>query len=74
MGQNLDVSLHREGHSDLGFIGFAQLWDPFSSGTVDDITFLITSNNHMADEVNTMLYMVIGSDLKFLLILCACLK
>ena len=29
LGQNLDVLLLQEGHSDLGFVGFAQLWDPF---------------------------------------------
>ena len=28
MGHNLDVLLLWEGHSDLGFAGFAQLWDP----------------------------------------------
>ena len=28
-GQNLDTLLLYEGHSDLGFVGFAQLWDPF---------------------------------------------
>ena len=59
MGQNLDVLLLKEGHSDLGFVGFAQLWDPFFSGTVDDLIFLITSNN-MADEVKTILCMVIS--------------
>ena len=58
MGQNLDVLLLREGHSDLGFVGFAQLRRPFLSGLVDDITFLITSNNHTANEVTTVLFMV----------------
>ena len=47
MGQNLDVFLLREGHSDHGFVGFVQLWSPFFSGNVGDITFLIMSNNHM---------------------------
>ena len=64
MNQNLDVSLLKKGHSDLGFVGFAQVWGPFFffffSGTFDDITFLITSNNHMADDVNAILIMVIG--------------
>ena len=46
----------------------AQLWDPYFSGTVDDITFLITSNNHMTDDVNTILSMVIGYGLTFLLV------
>ena len=31
MGQNLDVLFLYEGHSDLGFVGFAQLWDPLFS-------------------------------------------
>ena len=54
MSQNLDVLLFKEGHSDLGFVGFAQLWDPFiPPGVIDDITFLVTSNNHVADDVNT---------------------
>ena len=60
MGQNLDVLRLSEGHSDLGLVGFAQFWGPFFSGTVDDITFLITSNNHTADEVNIILCMVKG--------------
>ena len=47
---------------------FAQLWNLLFSGKVDDITFLITSNKRMADEVHTILFMVIGKDLKFLLI------
>ena len=57
------ILLLKEGHSDLCFVGFALLWDPFFSsfpGTVDDITFLITSDNHMADGVNTILYMVVA--------------
>ena len=59
--QNFDVLLLKEGHSDLGFVGFARLRDLFLiSGAVDDITFEITSNNHMADEVNTISCMVIG--------------
>ena len=61
MGQNLDVLLLEKGHSDLGFVGFAQLWDPFFSGTDDDITFSIPSNNHMADDDSITLSMVIGS-------------
>ena len=36
----------------------AQLWDPFFSRTVDDITFLITSNNYVADDVNTIVCMM----------------
>ena len=46
---------------------FAQLWNLLFSGKVDDITFLITSNKRMADEVHTILFMVMGKDLKFLL-------
>ena len=38
MVQSLAVFLLKEGHSDLGFVGFAQLWDPCVSGTVDDNT------------------------------------
>ena len=38
MGQNLVVLLLKEGHSDLGFVNCAQLWDPCVSGTVDDNT------------------------------------
>ena len=59
-----------EGHSDLFFVGFAQLWDPVFffgggggrgvPGTFDDITFVITSNNHMVDDLNTILFMIIG--------------
>ena len=30
-------------------------WDPFFSGTVDDIIFIITANNHRGDDVNTIL-------------------
>ena len=30
MVQSLAVFLLKEGHSDLGFVGFAQLWEPFS--------------------------------------------
>ena len=57
MGQNLDVSLLYEGHSDLGFVGLrAQLWETFSSDTVEDITFLTASNNHMVDEVSTFFF------------------
>lgn len=26
------------------------------AGTVDDITVLITSNNHMADDINTLVF------------------
>ena len=37
MGQNLDVLPLQEGHSDLVFVGFVQLWNPFFSGTTDDI-------------------------------------
>ena len=58
MGQNMGDLLLYEGHSDLGFVGFAQFLDLLFSSTVDDITFLITSNNHMADDVNTILCMV----------------
>ena len=68
MGQNMGDLLLYEGHSDLGFVGFAQFLDLLFSSTVDDITFLITSNKRMADEVHTILFMVIGKDLKFLLI------
>ena len=32
----------------------------FFAGTVDDITVFITSNNHMSDEVNKILFMAIG--------------
>ena len=32
----------------------------FFSGTADDIMFLIASNIHIADDVNTILCMVIG--------------
>ena len=54
---------------DLGFVGFAQLRDPFfPPGTIDDITFLITLNNYIAEEVNTVLCMVIGYDFKISLI------
>ena len=45
MSQNLDVWLLKEGHSDLGFVGSAQLWDPFLSGAIDDITFWATCCN-----------------------------
>ena len=38
----------------------AQLWDHFFPGTVEDVTFLIMSNNHMADDANTILCMVMG--------------
>ena len=38
MGQNLVVLPLKEGHSDLGFVNCAQLWDPCVSGTVDDNT------------------------------------
>ena len=34
----------------------AQLWETFSSDTVDDITFLTASNNHMVDEVSTFFF------------------
>ena len=27
IGQSLDVLFLKEGHGDLGFVGFAQLWD-----------------------------------------------
>ena len=60
-GQNLDVSLLKEGHSDPGFVAllnFRILF--FFSDTIDDITFLITSNKHMADEFKTILCMVTG--------------
>ena len=40
----------------------------FLSGTVEYITFWIMPDNHMADQVNIILCMVIGSDLKFFLI------
>ena len=61
MGQNLDIWLLYEGHSDLSFMHFAQRWDPFCfSGTVDDITFWITSNDHMSDKVNTISCDVMG--------------
>ena len=30
------------------------------SDIFDDITFLITSNNHMVDDLNTILFMIIG--------------
>ena len=67
MGQNLVVLPLKEGHSDLGFVPFAQLWNPFFffSGIFDGIIFSISSNNHWADEVNTILCMVIGKDFKF---------
>ena len=29
MGQELDALLRYEGHSDLDFVGIAQLWNPF---------------------------------------------
>ena len=32
----------------------------FFPGTSDDITFLITSNNHVANDVNKKKFMVIG--------------
>ena len=35
-------------------MGLAQLWGPLFSGPADEIIFLITSNNHMADEINTI--------------------
>ena len=57
MGQNLDALFHDEGHSDLDFVDFPRLLDPFFPlpGTADDITLLIMSNNHLAVEVNTIL-------------------
>ena len=60
MGQNLDVLLFEEGHRDLGFVGFAQLWDPFFQVELMTSHFLITPNNHTPNEVNTILCMVIG--------------
>ena len=63
MGQNLYVLLLYSGHDDLGFVGFAQRWDPFFfffSGTVDDTTFFSTSNNHMDNGGNTILFKVTG--------------
>ena len=66
MGQNLDVLLNKEGHSDLG-LGFAQLqilFFFFLSGRVDDATFFIMSNNHTADDVNTISRMVIVGSTK----------
>ena len=71
MGRNLDVLLLYKGHSDLGFVGFAQLLDLFLFfyATFDDNTCSITSNNLMADDVNTILFMVC---LNFLLKLRLC--
>lgn len=66
MDRNPDILLFYEGHSDPGFVSFAEFWDFFFSGTVDDVTFLATSNNHMADVVNTVSTMVIGQNWKFL--------
>ena len=60
VSHNLGALLHYEGHSDLGFVGLYQLWDPPFSDTVDGVTLLITSKSHIADEVNTILCMVIG--------------
>ena len=38
---------------------WTQLWDPFVlKGTVDDITTLITSDIHMADDTSTVLCLV----------------
>ena len=50
MGQNLDVLLPWEGHSDLGSVVFDQLWDSLFSGTVDDIAFFCHVKSHMAAE------------------------
>ena len=55
MGENLGVLLLYEGQWPCSFVDFAELRDLLSSGTV-----LITSNNHMADEVNTTVCMVEG--------------
>ena len=70
MGQNLGVLLRKEPLVTLALWAFLSFVCVCVCvlGTVNDITFLITSNNYMADEVSTTLYMVIRSDLKFLLI------
>ena len=61
MGQNLDVLLPWEGHSDLGSVVFDQLWDSLFSGTVDDIAFFfVIVKSHVAAEVNQILLIVIG--------------
>ena len=58
MGQNLDVLLLKEGRSDFGFVGFAQLWDPFFSRHIWWHHILIMSDEHTADEVSTIVCMV----------------
>ena len=45
--------------NDLGFLGFAKIWDSLFLSTINDITLLITSNNHMTFDVNTILCIVI---------------
>lgn len=64
-----NVLLLKEGHSDHGFVEFAWVWNQlFFPGTIADMTCLVTSNNHTADEINTFLCMEMWQDLKFLLI------
>ena len=60
MGQNWMFCSFTEVTVTLALWVLLTFWDPFFSSTVDDITFLIMSNNHMADKVNTILCMVIG--------------
>ena len=47
MGQNLDVLLLWEGHSDLGFVGFSQCWDPLKTFFFKKSTVDITFFNHV---------------------------
>ena len=60
MGQNLDVLLLKKVTVTLA------LWALLCFGifcfpsTINDITYLITSNNRMADDVDAILCMVIG--------------
>ena len=62
------ASLGQEGHGtlvlwvllDFGILFFLLLLFFFFAGTVDDITVFITSNNHLSDEVNKILFMAIG--------------
>ena len=55
--QNLDVLLLKEGHR---LCGLCSALGSIFLGTDDDITFLITSESHMAPEVSTILCMVVG--------------
>ena len=56
---------HQCEHIEIKLLSF---WIHFLfSGTIDDITFLITSYSHMTDDVSTILCMVREWDVKFLL-------